>query len=93
LTFLGVSIAFFNAFLTSLRFGEGAPSSDLDYYGFGWVDSNLLWGFLFTNKIGGALGLLGAGLSGTLAEMEVRHDAFDFMFECHFYEFCCGSIG
>jgi len=31
-----------------------------------------LTGFLFTNKIGGALGLLGAGLSGTLAEVELR---------------------
>ncbi|KAL3789546.1 hypothetical protein HJC23_001354 [Cyclotella cryptica] len=72
LTFAGVTVAFFNAFLTSLRFGEGAPSSDLSYYGFGWVDENLLWGFLFTNKIGGALGLLGAGLCGTLAEMEIR---------------------
>jgi len=36
------------------------------------VQSNPLTGFLFTNKIGGALGLLGAGLSGTLAEVELR---------------------
>ena len=71
LTFSGVSIAFFNAFLTSLRFGEGAPSSDLGYYGFGWVESNFLTGFLFMNKLGGGLGLLGAGLFGTLAEVEV----------------------
>ena len=72
LTFVGVSIAFFNAFLTSLRFGDGAPSSDLSYYGFGWVESNFLTIFLFTNKIGGGLGLLSAGLFGTLAEVEIR---------------------
>lgn len=73
LTFAGVTTAFFNAFLSDLRFGEGAPSTDLAYYGFGWVQSNFLTGFLFTNKIGGALGLLGAGLSGTLAEVEVSY--------------------
>lgn len=72
LTFAGVTTAFFNAFLSDLRFGDGAPSTDLAYYGFGWVQSNFLTGFLFTNKIGGALGLLGAGLSGTLAEVEIR---------------------
>lgn len=72
LTILGVTTAFFNAFLSDLRFGGGAPSSDLEYYGFGWVQSNFFTGFLFTNKIGGALGLLGAGLSGTLAEVEIR---------------------
>jgi len=32
-----------------------------------WVTS-----FAFTNKIGGGIGLLGAGLSGTLAEVEIR---------------------
>lgn len=36
------------------------------------MQSNPLTGFLFTNAIGGALGLLGAGLSGTLAEVELR---------------------
>jgi hypothetical protein len=72
LTFIGVTIAFFNAFLTSLRFGEGAPSTDLGYYGFGWVQSNFLSSFFFMNKIGGGLGLLSAGLFGTLAEVEVR---------------------
>lgn len=72
LTIVGVTTAFFNAFLSDLRFGDGAPSSDLAYYGFDWVQSNPLTGFLFTNKIGGALGLLGAGLSGTLAEVEIR---------------------
>ena len=71
LTFLGVTTAFFNAFLSDLRFGDGAPSEDLAYYGFDWVANNVLLNFAFTNKIGGALGLLGAGLSGTLAEVEV----------------------
>ena len=72
LTFVGVTIAFFNAFLSDLRFGDGSPSDDLAYYGFGWVEeSNFLVKFAFTNKIGGALGLLSAGLSGTLAEVEV----------------------
>lgn len=72
LTIAGVTTAFFNAFLSDLRFGDGSPSSDLAYYGFEWVQSNPLTGFLFTNAIGGALGLLGAGLSGTLAEVELR---------------------
>ena len=71
LTLLGVTTAFFNAFLSDLRFGDGAPSEDLAYYGFDWVANNVLLNFAFTNKIGGALGLLGAGLSGTLAEVEV----------------------
>ena len=72
LTFIGVSIAFFNAFLTSLRYGEGSPSSDLSYYGFGWVESNFLTSFFFMNKLGGGLGLLSAGLFGTLVEVEIR---------------------
>ncbi|KAL7553591.1 hypothetical protein ACHAWF_016891 [Thalassiosira exigua] len=72
LTVTGVTTAFFNAFLTDLRFGEGSPSDDLAYYGFSWVNDNVLLNFAFTNKIGGALGLLGAGLAGTLAEVELR---------------------
>jgi hypothetical protein len=72
LTFIGVTIAFFNAFLTSLRYGDGAPSTELSYYGFGWVESNFLTSFFLMNKIGGGLGLLSAGLFGTLAEVEVR---------------------
>ena len=74
LTFAGVTTAFFNAFLSDLRFGDGAPSTDLAYYGFGWVQENFLFSFLLMNKIGGAIGLLGAGLSGTLAEVEVRDE-------------------
>ena len=72
LTLAGVLITFSNAFLTDLRFGDGSPSEDLGYYGFDWVEKNFLTGFFLTNKIGGALGLLGAGLSGTLAEAEIR---------------------
>ena len=72
-TIAGVTTAFFNAFLSDLRFGDGSPSTDLAYYGFDWVQANFLLSFLFMNKIGGAIGLLGAGLSGTLAEVEVRY--------------------
>jgi hypothetical protein len=72
LTITGVTLAFFNAFLSDLRYGDGSPSEDLSYYGFGWVQGNFVTSFLLTNKIGGAMGLLGAGLSGTLAEVEVR---------------------
>lgn len=72
LTLAGVTIAIFNGFLTELRSGEGAPSSDLAYYGFGWVQDNFLAKFAFTTGIGGGIGLLGAGLTGTLAEMEIR---------------------
>ena len=72
LTIMGITLAFFNAFLSDLRYGDGAPSADLSYYGFGWVQDNFLTSFLLMNKIGGAMGLLGAGLSGTLAEVEVR---------------------
>ena len=72
MTLAGVFITFSNAFLTDLRFGDGSPSEDLGYYGFDWVERNFLTRFFLTNKIGGALGLLGAGLSGTLAEAEIR---------------------
>lgn len=72
LTVAGVTTAFGNAFLNDLRFGDGAPSEDLAYYGFGWVADNFLFSFLLTNAIGGLLGLLGAGLCGTLAEVELR---------------------
>jgi len=73
LTITGITLAFFNAFLSDLRFGDGAPSEDLSYYGFGWVQDNFVTSFLLMNTIGGALALLGAGLAGTLAEVEVRY--------------------
>jgi hypothetical protein len=72
LTLIGITIAFGNAFLSDLRYGDGSPSTDLSYYGFGWVQSNFITRFVLTNKIGGALGLLGAGVCGTLAEVEIR---------------------
>lgn len=55
--FVGVLGAFFNGFLTELRSGdEGVLLSEA---GFGWVESNFLFKFLFLNKIGGVLLLLG----------------------------------
>jgi hypothetical protein len=72
LAIAGMTVAFFNAFLSDLRFGDGSPSEDLSYYGFGWVQDNFVTSFLFMNTIGGAMALLGAGLAGTLAEVEVR---------------------
>ena len=72
LAIAGMTVAFFNAFLSDLRFGDGSPSEDLSYYGFGWVQDNFVTSFLFVNTIGGAMALLGAGLAGTLAEVEVR---------------------
>ena len=80
---VGASIGFFNAFLTEMRFGEGAPSEDLAFYGFGWVQDNFLSSFFFTNAIGGGVGLLGAGLSGTLAEVEVRLMGILFCVQCN----------
>jgi len=65
LAFVGILCAFFNGFLTELRTDIG-----LDEAGFGWVTSNFLWDFLFTNKIGGLLCLLGGGAAGLLAEAE-----------------------
>jgi len=65
--FTGILCAFFNGFLTELRGDEGF---DLAEAGFGWVTSNFLLSFLFTNKIGGLLCLLGGGGAGLLAEAE-----------------------
>lgn len=76
IAFAGIVLAFFNAFVTELRhtpLPEGAPS-DLDplaIAGFTWVNSNFLFQFLLTNKLGGGLCLLlGAG-SGLMAEAEL----------------------
>lgn len=70
---LGIAISFFNAFLTSLR-GDAAPNdlSILTESGFGWVDGNPLFAFLFLTKIGGGIALVVAGLTGTLLELEQR---------------------
>lgn len=69
----GIAISFFNAFLTSLR-GDAAPNdlSILTESGFGWVDGNPLFAFLFLTKIGGGIALVVAGLTGTLLELEQR---------------------
>jgi len=70
----GILCAFFNGFLTELRAevvtDGGDPLAVLDDAGFGWVTSNFLLSFLFTNKIGGVLCLLGGGAAGLLAEAE-----------------------
>jgi hypothetical protein len=69
----GVLCAFFNGFLTELRAGSsggGVPGVDLGEAGFGWVTSNFVTSFLFTNKVGGGLCLLGGAAAGLLAEAE-----------------------
>lgn len=70
--FTGILFAFFNGFLTELRNGStpGDVTIDLNDAGFGWVTSNFLSKFLFTNKIGGIICLLGGGACGLLAEAE-----------------------
>jgi hypothetical protein len=70
--FIGILFAFFNGFLTELRAdgADGSPGVDLADSGFGWVLDNFLFSFLFTNKIGGAICLLGGAGSGLLAEAE-----------------------
>lgn len=45
---------------------------NLDQIGFSWVNSNILFQFLFTNKIGGFLALVSGGIFGTIAELDVR---------------------
>jgi hypothetical protein len=72
IAFFGVLLAFFNAFLTELRSGptpDGNPV-DLATTSFGWVMSNPVTGFLFLNKIGGGVCLLGGAGAGLLAEAE-----------------------
>jgi hypothetical protein len=46
---------------------------NLDQIGFSWVNSNILFQFLFTNKIGGFLALVSGGIFGTIAELDVRY--------------------
>ena len=70
ITFVCVSIAIVNAFLTTLRQDDPNAISDL---GWDWVQSNFLFSFLFTNGIGGAIALVLAGVCGTTAELEVSH--------------------
>lgn len=84
---IGVSLAVFNGFLTEIRMtgidGNGlgvVPPEDgstrvgvevLVEAGFGWVLTNPVYKFLFTNKIGGGLCILLGGASGLLAEAEL----------------------
>jgi hypothetical protein len=73
IAFVGVMSAFFNGFLTELR-GNGPDaegSIDLVTAGFGWVVGNPVFSFLYLNKIGGAICLLGGGGAGLLAEAEL----------------------
>lgn len=73
IAFTGVLLAFFNAFISELRAGptpDGLPV-DLEQAGFAWVQSNFLFKFLFMNKIGGGICLLGGAGAGLLAEAEL----------------------
>jgi hypothetical protein len=73
IAFVGIFAAFFNGFLTELRTSgaDGSAGVDLSENGFGWVVDNFLFSFLFLNKIGGVLCLLGGAGSGLLAEAEL----------------------
>jgi hypothetical protein len=73
IAFVGILCAFFNGFLTELRANgpDGSPGVDLTEAGFGWVLGNFFFSFLFTNKIGGGICLLGGAGAGLLAEAEL----------------------
>lgn len=70
--FLGVLFSFFNVFLSELRSGPTPDGEvvDLVTTSFGWVQSNPITSFLFLNKIGGGICLLGGAGAGLLAEAE-----------------------
>jgi hypothetical protein len=68
-----VTCAFTNGFLTELRsaakeIGEEVSPAD---FGFGWVESNFLFKFIFMNGLGGAIALLAGAGSGMMAEAEM----------------------
>jgi hypothetical protein len=73
IAFVGILVAFFNGFLTELRAPapDGTPGADLFASGFGWVEDNFLFRFMFLNKIGGGIGLLGGAGAGLMAEAEL----------------------
>jgi hypothetical protein len=73
IAFTGVLCAFFNGFLSELRAGtpDGVPGIELADTPFGWVQGNFLTSFLFLNKIGGGICLLGGGGAGLMAEAEL----------------------
>jgi hypothetical protein len=70
-----VACAFFNGFLTELRHSDIMDPSEgnmsLQDLGFGWVQANFLFRFLFLNKIGGGLALVSGAGTGMLAEAEL----------------------
>ncbi|CAB9517592.1 expressed unknown protein [Seminavis robusta] len=75
IAFIGIVLAFFNAFITELRNSPIPPEVDitdpLAYAGFSWVASNPITGFLFMNKLGGGICLLGGAGAGLMAEAEL----------------------
>lgn len=68
-----VGCAFFNGFLTELRHSEIMEEGNMSLQdlGFGWVQANFLFRFLFLNKIGGGLALVSGAATGMLAEAEL----------------------
>ena len=68
-----VGCAFFNGFLTELRHSEimAEGNMSLQDLGFGWVQANILFRFIFLNKIGGGLALISGAATGMLAEAEL----------------------
>jgi len=84
---IGIVLGSGNAFFSTLRSSAiergfssavGATSGSevgieaLENMGFGWVSGNAFLGFFLLNKIGGALALISAGISGTFIEIEQR---------------------
>jgi hypothetical protein len=57
IAFVLIFCAFFNGFLTELRADVDANGTTVDLVeaGFGWVQANFLFSFLFLNKIGGGI--------------------------------------
>jgi hypothetical protein len=68
-----VGCAFFNGFLTELRHSDIMEEGNMSLQdlGFGWVQANFLFRFLFLNKIGGGLALVSGAATGMLAEAEL----------------------
>lgn len=73
IAFCGIISAFFNGFLSEIRASgpDGTPGVDLVEAGFDWVVYNPILSFLFLNKIGGGISLLGGAGVGLLAEAEL----------------------
>ena len=72
IAFVGIMSAFFNGFLSEIRAnGPDGNGVDLVEAGFGWVINNPFSSFLFTNKIGGGICLLGGAGAGLMAEAEL----------------------